>query len=273
MMDEDFDRILDECIDRINGGDNLADCLSDYPAYSEELRPLLNSIYDVQKAHTFEPSVDAKRAARQKLHGALGKRQRGTPVLSFFKAISQPAVWITVAVLVLAIVGTLVIQSVVNGPTLVPTPDGNFAFLVSDEPGDINDFENFNLTILRVELEAVDSEERLEFTPEIRTVDLTELQGEQSQEIWRGHVPAGQYSHVHIYVSEAKGNLESTGQTINVEVPGCIVHMPIPFEVTADVFTVYTFDITVVGTANDEAYMLKLQVGESGARQEPELLE
>ena len=35
MMTEDFDRILDECIDRINRGDSLADCLSDYPAYSD----------------------------------------------------------------------------------------------------------------------------------------------------------------------------------------------------------------------------------------------
>jgi hypothetical protein len=272
-MDEDFDRILDECIDRINGGDSLADCLSDYPAYSEELRPLLNSIYDVQKAHTFEPSVDAKRAARQKLQAALGKRQQGTPVLSFLKAISQPAVWIAVAVLVLAIVGTLVIQSVVNGPTLVPNPDGNFAFLVSDEPDDINDFQNFNITISGVELQAVGSKEWLKFTPEIETVDLTQLQGERYQEIWRGDIPAGQYSHVHIDVSEAVGNLKLTGQTINLKVPGGVVHMPIPFEVAVDMVTIYTFDITVVGTTNDGTYMLKLQISESGAWQEPRLLE
>ncbi len=273
MMAEDFDQILDECIDRINGGDNLSDCLSDYPAYSEKLEPLLQSMHDVQKAYAFAPSADTKRAARQKLHAALGKRQQVTPVLSFFQAISRPAVWATVAVLVLAIVGTLVIRSVLNPPTLVPSPDGNFAFLISDEPNDINDFENFDITILRVELQAVGSEEQLEFTPEIKTVDLTQLQGEQSQEIWRGNVPAGQYSHVHIYVSEAKGNLESTGQTIDVKVPGGIVHMPIPFEVTVDMVTIYTFDITVVGTANDGTYMLKLQVSESGAWQEPKVLE
>ena len=273
MMDGNFDRILDECIDRINGGDNLADCLSDYPAYSEELRPLLNAIYDVQKAHTFEPSVDARRAARQKLHAALRRRQRGTPVLSFFKAISQPAVWITAAVVVLAIVGTLVIQSVVHRPTLVPSPEGNFAFLVSDEPDGINDFENFDITISGVELQAVGSKEWVEFTPEIETVDLTQVQGELFQEIWRGNVPPGQYSHVHIYISEAEGNLKLTGQTIELKVPGGVVHMPIPFEVTVDVVTIYTFDITVVGTANDGTYMLKLQISESGAWQEPRLLE
>ncbi|MEA1872494.1 MAG: DUF4382 domain-containing protein, partial [Chloroflexota bacterium] len=92
------------------------------------------------------------------------------------------------------------------------------------------------------------------------------------QEIWRGHVPAGQYSRVRIYVSEVKGELKSTGQTIDVNVPSGIVHMLIPFEITVDMVTVYTFDITVVATANDDTYMLKLQINESGARQEPKLL-
>ena len=272
MMAEDFDRILDECIDRINRGDSLADCLSDYPAYSEKLKPLLQSVHDVQKTYTFTPSVDTKRAARQKLHAALGKRQQTTPALSFFRVISRPAVWATVAVLILAIVGTLVIQSVLNPPALVPSPDGNFAFLVSDDPGDINDFENLDVTILEVQLQPVGSTEWLKLTPEIDTVDLTQLQGEQYQEIWRGHVPAGQYARVRIYVSEVKGELESTGQAIDVTVPGGIVHMLIPFEVTVDMVTIYTFDITVVGTNNDGTYMLKLQINESGARQEPKLL-
>jgi len=270
---EDFDRILDECIDRINRGDSLVDCLSDYPAYSEELKPLLQSMHDVQKTCAFAPSADTKRAARQKLQAALGKQQHMKPVLSFFRLIPRRAVWATVAVLVLAIVGTLVIQSVLNAPKLVPSPDGNFAFLISDEPSDINDFENFDITILRVELQAADSKERLEFIPEVETVDLTRLQGDESREIWRGHVPAGQYSHIHIYIGEVKGKLGLTGQTINVKVPGDVVHMPIPFEVTVDMVTLYTFDITVVEAGNSGTYILKLQLSESGAWQEQELLQ
>jgi hypothetical protein len=241
---EDFDRILDECIDRINRGDSLADCLSDYPAYSEELKPLLQSMHDVQKTCAFAPSADTKRAARQKLQAALGKQQHMKPVLSFFRLIPRRAVWATVAVLVLAIVGTLVIQSVLNAPKLVPSPDGNFAFLISDEPSDINDFENFDITILRVELQAADSKERLEFIP-----------------------------HIHIYIGEVKGKLGLTGQTINVKVPGDVVHMPIPFEVTVDMVTLYTFDITVVEAGNSGTYILKLQLSESGAWQEQELLQ
>lgn len=267
-MTEDFDLILDECIDRISHGDSLANCLSDYPAYSEKLEPLLQSMYDVQEVYGSAPSADAKRAARHKLYAALGKRYR-MPLWSIFRAISRPAMLATVAVLVLAIVGALVVSSVFNPPTLVPSPDGNFAFLISDKPGDINDFENFDVTISEVKLQPAGSKEWLRLTPEIGTVDLTQVQGEQFQEIWRGDVPAGQYSRLRVYVTETRGNLKSTGQTIDVKVPGNVVHMPIPFEVTDDTVTIYTFDITVVGMADDGTYMLKLQINESGTYQQP----
>jgi thioredoxin reductase len=41
-----------------------------------------------------------------------------------------------------------------------------------------------------------------------------------------------------------------------------------PFEVTTDAVTSFTFDITVVATGNNGKYILKPQIGESGARQE-----
>ncbi|HXZ30304.1 MAG TPA: DUF4382 domain-containing protein [Dehalococcoidia bacterium] len=272
-MAEGFDRILDECIDRINRGENLADCLSDYPAYSEKLEPLLQSVHDVQKAYTFTPSADRKRAARQKFQAALGQRRQMTPVLSFFEAISRPAVWATVAALILAIVGILVIRAGLNSPTLVPSPEGNFAFLIRDDPNDIGDFENLDLTISRVTLQAAGSQKWLEFTPEIKTVDLTQLQGGQSQEIWRGNVPAGRYSQVHVYVSEVKGKLGLTGQTVDLKLPGGKVHMSMPFEVTVGMVTSFNFDITAVATGNHEQYILKLQINGSGAQQEQKPLE
>jgi hypothetical protein len=267
-MTEDFGRILDECIDRINRGDNIAACLSDYPAYSEELEPMLRSMRDVQKTYAFAPSADTKRAARQKFHAALGKRRQRTPFWSFFRAIPRAAVWATVAVLVLAMAAVLVIEPVLNPQTLVPSPDGNFAFLISDEPNDIGDFESLNVTISRVGLQAAGSLNRLEFAPETETVDLTQLQGEQSQEIWRGNVTPGQYSQVYIYVSEVTGKLESTGQIVDVKLPSSKLHISMPFEVTSDAVTSFTFDITVVATGNNGKYILKPQIGESGARQE-----
>ncbi len=269
MIAEDFDRILDECIDRVNRGETVADCLSDYPAHSERLRPLLQSIHDVKKTCTFTPSADAKRAARQKFHAALGKREQTAPLFSFFRAIPQSAVWATIAVVVVAVVAALVIHPLLSPPILLPpSPDGNFAFLISDEPNDIGDFQSLNITISRVGLQAVGSLKRVEFTPETKTVDLTQLQGEQSQEIWRGNVTAGQYSQVYIYVSEVTGELASTGQIVDVKLPSNKLHISVPFTITTDTVTSFTFDIAVVATGNNGKYILKPQIGESGARQD-----
>src|SRR4030042_783752 len=191
-------------------------------------------MHDVQKTYAFTPPADAKRAARQNFYATLGKQRRMTPVLSISRAIPRSAAWVTVAVLAMAIVGILVIQPILNPPMLVPGPDGNFAFLISDEPNDIGDFESLNVTISRVILHAAGSLKRLQFTPETRTVDLTRLQGEQAQEIWRGDVPAGQYSQICIYVSEVAGKLESTGQTVDGKLHGSKLHLSMPFALPAD---------------------------------------
>jgi hypothetical protein len=268
MMTDDFDRILDECIDRINRGASLADCLSDYPAYSEKLKPLLQSMHDVQKTCAFTPSADSKRAARQRFHAALDRQRQVSTPSSFFRVIPRSAVWATIAVLIVAVIAVLVIQPVLNPLTAVPSPEGNFAFLISDEPNDIGDFESLNVTISKVVLQGAGSLKRLEFTPETETVDLTQLRGEQSQEIWRGDVPAGRYSHVYIYVSEVTGKLESTGQIVDVKLPSNKLHISVPFTITTDTITSFTFDITVVGTGNNGKYILKPQIGKSGARQD-----
>lgn len=271
-MNEDFDRILDQCIDRISRGDSPADCLAAYPAYSDELRPLLESLHDLRQACAFTPSADTRRAARQKLHAAMDKRRQAKTASPFLGVIARRAFWATAALLVLAIVGSLVARSVLTPPGLAPSPDGNFAFLISDEPNDINDFEYLDFTISRVRMQALSSDKWLEFTPDIATVDLTELQGDRFQEIWRGHVPTGQYARVRIHVGNVRGKLAATGQTVDLNVPNDTVHMMIPFGVTGDMVTIYTFDITVVRTGDEGAYMLKLQLDKSGARVEPKLL-
>jgi hypothetical protein len=274
-MSDDFELILDKCVDRINRGDSPEDCLSDYPAYADRLRPLLMSMRQVQNTYGFTPSVDAKRAARQKLHAALDQRQQVTPTGTFFKLFSRPAVWIPVAVaaLVLIIIGIWGfgglpgIQPGPGTPVLVSNPEGNFAFLISDEPNDIGDFTNLNVTISKVGLQSANnSGDWIEFVPDINIVDLTQLQGEQSQEIWRGNVPAGRYSQIFIYVSQVVGNLTATGQTIDVKLPSNKLHISQPFEVTSGKLTSFTFDITVIATGKSGKYILKPQISESGAK-------
>ncbi|MDD5289418.1 MAG: DUF4382 domain-containing protein [Dehalococcoidales bacterium] len=269
-MTEDFDRILDQCVDRINRGETLADCLSDYPKYAERLKPLLQSMLDMQKGYAFTPSPEAKRAARQKFYAALDKRQQTTPFASLLKIIPRPAALAAVAVLVLAIVfaGVWGFKSLQpQPPVLVSNPDGNFAFFISDEPNDIGDFESLNVTISRVSLQTASSD--VNFIPDVKTVDLTQLLGAQSQEIWRGDVPEGQYSQVIIYVSKVEGKLKSTGQTITIKLPGNKLHISNSFNITAGTVTSFTFDITVIATGNNGKYILKPQISESGSQQEP----
>jgi len=289
-MVDDFDKILDQCIDRINRGESITDCLSDYPNYAKILRPLLESIYGIQQVYSFTPSDDAKRTARQKFYAALDKRGVSSKKVPF-SFIPKPLVWATVAAVVMTIIGILVIRPALNQPTMVnipkddsapispeensiPTPEnnivpgseGNFVFLISDEPNDIGDFDSLNITISEVGLQSTgNSQGWVEFTPEIMTVDLTQVQGEQSQEIWRGDVPEGPYSQVFIYVSEVKGILEST---IEVKLPSSRLHISKPFEVADDLLTSFTFDITVIESGNRGKYILKPEISESGVLQE-----
>ncbi len=70
-MAKEFDRILDECVDRINRGEDLDTCLADYPEYAQRLRPLLQTMLETKEAYLFEPSASVKRTSRQRLNAAL----------------------------------------------------------------------------------------------------------------------------------------------------------------------------------------------------------
>ena len=65
-MPKSFDEIFDECVDRINRGERLEDCLASYPEHARDLEPLLQAMLDTQEAYSFTPSPAAKRAARQR---------------------------------------------------------------------------------------------------------------------------------------------------------------------------------------------------------------
>ncbi len=268
-MANDFDQILDECIDRINRGDTLEACLANYQQYAEKLEPLLRCMLGVQKPYTFTPSPDTKRMARMEFYAALDKRRVVPSIWARF--VFRPWILTTVAVIVLAIVGFFGVRPMLyTPPGLVPSPEGNFAFLISDEVNAIGDFDNLFLTISRVGLQTAGESERwVEFEPEVKTVDVAQLQGDKAQEIWRGDVPVGQYSQAFIYVSEVRGKLKATGQTIEIKLPSRKLHLSKPFEVTADAVTSFTYDLTVVATGRNGKYILKPQVDQSGAQQKP----
>ncbi len=288
-MTNDFDKIVDECIDRLNRGEGLEACLADYPRYAEHLEPLLRAMLQTRKAYSFVPSASAKRAARQHFNAALGelerRREARQPLLTWLLGWSK--VWATAAVvIVIALVGyfglrpVLFPEGVVPQPGPVPVtpapqsnPEGNFVFLISDDVNAIEDFESLDVTISKIGLlPSGDSGEWIEFEPEVEVADLTLLQGDKAQEIWRGNIPEGQYSKVFIHVTDVHGILKETGQEVEIKLPSQKLQMSKSFLVTADTVTSFTYDLTVVAAGSPQSgikYILRPQADQSGADHKP----
>ncbi len=274
-MADNFDRILDECIDRINRGESLEVCLGDYPEYVEQLEPLLRAMFQTTEAYSFVPSASTKRAARQRFNIALERlEQRYSEKQPLFtRMFTRPIVWATVAaVLLILVTGYFGFRPMLYPAGPVPSPEGNFVFLISDDVNAIGDFESVNVSISKIGILLGDSDGWVEFKPEIKEVDLTLVQGDRTQEIWRGSVPEGQYTKVFIHVADVHGVLKETGQEVKIKLPSQKLHISKSFQVTVDTVTSFTYDLTVVAAGSPQSgikYILKPQIDQSGADREP----
>jgi hypothetical protein len=282
-MNKSFDEILDECVDRINRGERIEDCLGSYPEHSEELQLLLSAMLDTQRAYQFTPSPEAKWAARQRFNAAreqLERRWESKPPL-FPRILGRPVAWAAVtAVLLISLVSYFGIIPMLSPgePGLQPSATGNFAFLISDEVNAIGDFESLSISISSIGLHHLSGEsgQWIKLDPAVQAVDLALLQGDRAQEIWRGDVPEGQYTKVFIQVSSVSGILKETGESVDVKLPSEKLHISKGFEVTSSLMTNFVYDLTVIAAGSTQSgikYILKPQAGQSGADQRFELIE
>jgi len=275
-MTNNFDKILDECIDRINRGQSLEACLNDYPEYAEQLRPLLQVMVTTKDTYSFVPSTSTKRAARQRLNAAIDRleQKRWEKQNLWGRLFARPLAWATVAAIILIIAGVFTIRPLLypGSPVAVPDPEGNFVFLISDDVNAIEDFESLTVSISKIGLLPNGSSDWIEFKPEVEEVDLTLVKGDKTQEIWKGNLPEGQYSNIFIYVTDVSGILKETGQETEVKLPSNKLHISKPFKVTTDTVTSFTYDLTVISAGSSQSgikYILKPQVDQSGAQQTP----
>jgi hypothetical protein len=287
-MADKFDKILDECIDRINQGESVEACLADYPEYAEQLEPLLQVMLQTNKAYSFAPSTSAKRAARQKFSTAIEEleRRREARQQFFSRLLGWSKVWATAAaVIVIALIGYFGLKPVLfptetttepgtSQVTTTPQPglEGNFVFLISDDVNAIEDFDSVGVSISGIGLMSAGSGEWVEFEPEVNEVDLTLVKGDKTQEIWRGDVPEDQYNSVFIYVDSVRGILKETGQEVEIKLPSQRLHISKGFQVTADTVTSFTYDLTVIARSSPQSgieYTLKPQIDQSGADHKP----
>ena len=273
-MKDNLDKILDECIDRINHGESIETCLADFPEYSRALGPLLSTMLETKTAYSFAPSIRAKSFHRQRFNAALvalkERHERRQPLLP--KILGWSKVWAPVAAaIVIALVGYFGLRPVLMPPVMIaqPNPEGNFAFLVSDEVNAISDFQKLNLSISKVILHLEGDEEmKIEFEPGVQMVNLTDLQGNRAQEIWRGDVPEGEYSKVFLEVSQVSGILWDGGEEVEIKLPSGKLQISKPFRVESGEVTNFVYDLTVVKAGKSGQYILKPQIGQSGADQD-----
>ena len=168
-MANEFDRILDECIDCINRGERPEDCLADYPEYAQQLRPLLQAMLETKETYRFEPSAGAKRTSRQRFITALEElaRKREEKRALFPRVLGWSRAWAAVAVVLLvALIGYFGLRPVLLpiGPSPQPSPEGNFVLLISDDVNAIGDFESLDVSISKIALlPSGDSDQWIEF--------------------------------------------------------------------------------------------------------------
>jgi hypothetical protein len=281
-MYKTFDEIFDECVDRINRGQRLEDCLASYPEHAEELEPLLRAMLDTQMAYTFVPSSTTKMAARQRFNVAAERlerrREKRQPLLP--QVLGWSRAWGAVAaVLLVALIGYFGVRPALfpTGPGLQPGPEGKFALLISDEVNDIEDFEHLYVTISSIGVHQ-DGEpgvwHLLDPEPDpdgdgIDGIDLRPLVGPNAVVIWSGNIAAGDYDKVFIYVSDATGVPVGAGEgeTAEVKLPSNKLQISKPFTISSDSAVNFVYDITVVKAGQSGKYILKPQIAESGADQ------
>ncbi len=284
-MANEFDRILDECLDRLHRGESLESCLEDYPEHAERLEPLLRAILQTKEAYSFVPSPRAKRAARQRFNAALKElERRGETRQPLFPwLLGWARVWVpAAAVILIAVIGYFGLRPMLFPPEPVPepaplpvmpspqpSPEGNFVFLISDDVNAIGDFRSLELSISKIGLQGEGEVSRwIELNPQVEVVDLTLLLGEKAQEIWRGNVPEGRYTKVFIQVAGVHGILKETGEEVEIKLPSQKLQISKQFQVTTDTVTSFTYDLTVVAAGSSKSgikYILKPQVDQSGA--------
>jgi len=128
-MSRDFDQILDECIDRINSGEGIEECLASYPEHAQELEPALRAIFDIRAAYSFTPRPAAKATARQRFYAALDslERKRQEPRAVTRRSLRWAWAGIT-AVLLLGVVGYALMT------TLAPADAGILEVRATDAP-------------------------------------------------------------------------------------------------------------------------------------------
>jgi len=100
-----------------------------------------------------------------------------------------------------------------------------------------------------------------------RTVDLTQLKGDNATLIDSPELPAGNYSKVFVHVSDINATL-TDGSSVNVKLPSNKLQLNKGFTLDPNGTVSFVYDITVFKAGNSGKYVLKPVISESGPDQQ-----
>jgi hypothetical protein len=104
---EEFDTILDECLERVFRGESLESCLADHPDHADELRPLLETVFEAKDAVDITPRAEFRQEASRRFQQALHELPARRPVGFFSFRHWWVGVTALLAVIVFAGAGTV----------------------------------------------------------------------------------------------------------------------------------------------------------------------
>lgn len=143
---------------------------------------------------------------------------------------------------------------------------GTLATQVTDQPGDIEDFESCIVTIVGMWLGTDDAEtadgsetadrEYYEYD-EPQEADLVQLQDDSTQLVDEREFDTGSYEYLQLDVDGVDATL-TDGESAQVQVPGeAPLTFNSPFEIRAETRTVFTADFTPVQRSQGGGYLIR----------------
>jgi hypothetical protein len=99
----EFDNILDECLQRLLKGESIESCLARYPQYASELEPLLRTAHATLKAADIKPRPEFRDRARYQFQAAL--REMPAKEKHGFFSFLQPGMATVIGVAIVLLAG------------------------------------------------------------------------------------------------------------------------------------------------------------------------
>lgn len=142
---------------------------------------------------------------------------------------------------------------------------GTFATYVSDQPGDISDFETCIVTITEIRIQPVDGETIMKSVDNVEA-DLVELQGDKQKLVDESELAEGEYEHVQLAISNVDATLAEGGEaTVDTAGEAGLKFQSFvidgeqsdTFEIRAGETASFTADFTPVKQGKTNRYILK----------------